>query len=74
MAQIQGQLAVTGHRWCHFMAMCKNTKEVMLKKVEFAPEYWDHVQQLLTQFCYALQVIALKKLFIYFVCMLIYWI
>ncbi|KAK3097723.1 hypothetical protein FSP39_012465 [Pinctada imbricata] len=61
MAQIQGQLAVTGHKWCHFMAMCKNTKEVMLKRVEFAPEYWDHVMELLKQFCYVLQDSQLRK-------------
>lgn len=56
MAQIQGQLAITGLPWCNFLAVCKNTKEIMLKKVYFHSEYWDNVVKILKQFCYALQV------------------
>lgn len=61
MAQIQGQLAITGLPWCNFLAVCKNTKEIMLKKVYFHSEYWDNVVKILKQFCYALQDAKLRK-------------
>ena len=56
MAQIQGQLAITGLPWCNFLAVCKNSKEIMLKKVYFHSEYWNNAVKILKQFCYALQV------------------
>lgn len=61
MAQIQGQLAITGLPWCNFLAVCKNTKEIMLKKVYFHSEYWTNVEKILKQFCYALQDARLRK-------------
>ena len=56
MAQIQGQLAITGLPWCNFLAVCKNSKEIMLKKVYFHSEYWNNAVKILKQFCFALQV------------------
>nr|XP_022333457.1 uncharacterized protein LOC111130584 [Crassostrea virginica] len=61
MAQIQGQLAITGLPWCNFLAVCKNSKEIMLKKVYFHSEYWNNAVKILKQFCYALQDAKLRK-------------
>ncbi|XP_076466040.1 uncharacterized protein LOC143297525 [Babylonia areolata] len=55
MVQIQGQMAVCGAPWCDFMAVCCNTKDIMLKRVYFQPRYWEHISSRLKQFCFALQ-------------------
>lgn len=47
MAQIQGQMGVTGMDWCDFMAVCVKTREIMLKRIHFQPMYWKHVSSLL---------------------------
>ena len=56
MAQMQGQMAISGVLWCDFMAVCVKTKEIVLKKVHFQPTYWKHLSNILLQFCQTLKV------------------
>ena len=56
MAQIQGQMAVCGAKWCDFMAVCVNTREIMLKRVYFHHQYWTGVAGKIKDFCLVLQV------------------
>ncbi|XP_041365238.1 uncharacterized protein LOC121380483 [Gigantopelta aegis] len=58
MTQVQGQMAVCGAPWCDFLAVCKNTKEIVLKRVFFHPGYWSNISHTLKLFCHALQVLA----------------
>lgn len=61
MAQIQGQMAVTGFLWCDFMAVCVKTEEIMLKRVFFQPDYWQKISAVIKQFCFAVQESKLRK-------------
>ncbi|GAB1605136.1 uncharacterized protein LOC115220466 [Argonauta hians] len=61
MAQIQGQMAVCGMKWCDFMAVCLKTKEILLKRVHFCPKYWQHVSLELISFCQVLKESQLRR-------------
>ena len=58
MAQIQGQMAVTGQPWCDFMAVCVKSREVVLKRVYFQPVYWQIMAERLREFAMVLMVHA----------------
>lgn len=61
MAQIQGQMAICRMKWCDCMAVCVKTKEILLKRVKFSPEYWKHVSLELINFCQILKEAELRK-------------
>lgn len=56
MAQMQGQLAVSGQPWCDFMAVCKSSQDILLKRVYFNTTYWNVVSTKLRHFFQTLQV------------------
>ncbi|ESO94432.1 hypothetical protein LOTGIDRAFT_232288 [Lottia gigantea] len=61
MAQIQGQMFVTGAPWCDFLAVCVKTKEILLKRVYFSQLYWQKISLVLTQFCAILKEAKQRK-------------
>ncbi|XP_033632416.1 uncharacterized protein LOC117294006 [Asterias rubens] len=51
MAQVQGQMAISGAPWCDFMAVCVKTKQLSLQRVFAKPVYWQFIAKKLQQFC-----------------------
>ncbi|KAI0207845.1 hypothetical protein LSAT2_007497 [Lamellibrachia satsuma] len=62
MAQMQGQLAVSGQPWCDFMAVCKSSQDILLKRVYFNTTYWNVVSTKLRHFFQTLQKAKTRKL------------
>lgn len=56
MAQMQGQMAICEADWCDYMSLCTNTREIMLLRVHFEPDYWKHISCLIENFCHVVQV------------------
>ena len=56
MVQMQGQMAVSGHQWCDFLAICEQSREIQLKRVYFNKAYWAVMTTKLMHFCQLLQV------------------
>eukprot|EP00052_Salpingoeca_macrocollata_P012577 m.97798 g.97798 ORF g.97798 m.97798 type:complete len:268 (-) comp18543_c0_seq14:331-1134(-) len=51
LCQIQGHMLVSGvTTWCDFLAMCKKTRQICLKRVFYCPEYCNMLQQHLLRF------------------------
>ncbi|XP_050400851.1 uncharacterized protein LOC126817750 [Patella vulgata] len=61
IAQMQGQMAITGAPWCDFMAVCCETKDISLKRVFYCDEYWQKIGVVLKQFCMILKEAKQKK-------------
>ncbi len=50
LVQMQGQMALTGTKWCYFLAVCFKTQEIMFKKVAFSTSVWAAIKRRLTIF------------------------
>lgn len=49
-AHVQGQIAITGTKWCEFVVYTK--KEMSIERIPFKPEYWKDLESKLVSYNY----------------------